>query len=68
MNLLAVLIQARRQGGFEGVQVNPPFWPPKDFIHCLAIHFLSALPFASGSLASLPFQTSFVAAIYAWII
>ena len=34
------MIQARRQGGFEGVRANPPFWPPEDFIYtALIVHF-----------------------------
>ena len=33
-------IQARRQGGFEGVRSNPPFWPLKDFLYiALTVHF-----------------------------
>ena len=35
MNIVQVQqIQARRQGGFEGVSLEPPFGPKRFHIHC----------------------------------
>ena len=31
--------QAHRQGGVRGGSLEPPFWPPKDIMHRLAVHF-----------------------------
>ena len=42
-------IQARRQGGFEGVRANPPF----DRQKTSKLHILSILPFEGGPLVSL---------------
>ena len=46
--------------GVQGGSLEPPFWPPKYFIHCLA------LPFVNSPLASLPLtvQAKLVAAMY----
>ena len=34
------MVQARRQGGVRGGSLEPPFWPPKDFIYtALTVHF-----------------------------
>ena len=32
-------VQARRQGGVRGGSLEPPFWPPKVYMHCLTVHF-----------------------------
>ena len=44
-------MQARRQGGFDGVRSNPSFGLQRFYIHGLLN--LSALPFESGLLVSL---------------
>ena len=43
--MLHQLLQARRQGwgggggGVRGGSLEPPFWPPKDFIYTAIAHF-----------------------------
>ena len=50
--------------GVRGGLLKPPFWPPNNFIHCLAICIALSGPLTSLPMRIIAFQMSLFAAMH----